>query len=124
MALALQETRGKGQKRAEDLRTQIDQGHHFLTKTPFLTEPVEFAWPFPTLTTVLLIRVIFTVVVPVTHPGASDALAVVTVEVQRGAGRQRWVQEKGKVRQAGYTGPEILAPNPVVLIPIPGLLVD
>jgi len=67
----------------------MDQGHHFLTENPFPTEPVEFSWSLPTLTTVLLIGVIFTVIVPITHPGASDALAVVTVEVQRGTGRQR-----------------------------------
>lgn len=85
---------------------------------------MEFVWPLPTLTTVLLIRVIFTVIVPVTHPGASDTLAIVTVEVQRGAGRQCWVREKRKVRQAGYTGPEILVPSSTVLIPIPGLPVD
>lgn len=134
--LAHQEMRGKDTTRAEDPGAQIEQGrergrggegrrgggdgHHFLTESPFPAEPVEFAWPLLTLTTVLLIRVVFAVIVAVTHPGASDALAIVTVEVQRGAGRQRWVQEKGRVRREGYTGPETLAPNPTVLIPIPG----
>ena len=42
----------------------------------------------PALTTVLLVRVVLTVVVPVAHPGAADALAIVTVKVKRRAGRQ------------------------------------
>lgn len=38
------------------------------------------------LTTVLFVRVVLAVVVSVAHPGATDAFAVVAVEVQRRAG--------------------------------------
>ena len=40
------------------------------------------------LTTVLLVGVVLAVIVPVTHPGAPDALAIVAMEVKRRAGGQ------------------------------------
>lgn len=49
---------------------------------------MEATQPRPALTTVLLVRVVLTVVVPVAHPGTADTLAVVTVKVERGAGGQ------------------------------------
>ena len=44
------------------------------------------------LTTVLLVRVVFAVVVAVARPGATDTLAVVAVEVQRGTRGKHWEQ--------------------------------
>lgn len=79
---------------AEDPGVDVGPGHHFLIEIPSPTEPEGTRLALAALTTVLLVRVILTIVVPVTHPGTADALAVVTVKVKRGAGGQHWVRGK------------------------------
>lgn len=90
---------------AEDPGADVGPGHHFLIETPSPTEPEGARLALAALTTVLLVRVILTIVVAVTHPGTADALAVVTVKVKRGAGGQHWVRGKKKRESARYASP-------------------
>lgn len=60
----------------------------FQLKNPFPAERDGARLAPPALTTVLLVGVVLAVVVPITHPGAPDALAIVTVEVKRRTGGQ------------------------------------
>lgn len=74
--------------RAEDPRADLCLGHPLLIENPFPTEHDGDRPALRVLTTVLLVRVILTVIVPIAYPRAADALAIVTVKVKRGAGGQ------------------------------------
>lgn len=109
-------TKRGGRRTEQKLKTQGLRGQGRISdRKSFPNRAHRIRWPLPTLTTVLLIRVVLTVIVPVAHPGAADALAIVTVEVQRGAGGQHWVQGNADVGQVGRSDQAPLA----ALLPLP-----
>lgn len=97
--------RGKTNAQDQELKTQglTWAGASLSDRHPSPTEPEGSRLALAALTTVLLVRVILAIVVPVTHPGTADALAVVTVKVKRGAGGQHWVRGKKRRESVRYT---------------------